>query len=90
MLGIPFQCSARKGAALPQVDGVKGEGVAGNPARRHGHAPVDGGGQNEAVVIVGVLADEIHASGGVRRSLGVAVGGLSEGGKDSFVVQLHF
>jgi len=57
---------------------VQGEGVAGNPSAGQGDATIDGGGQHEAFVVVGVLADEIHAPRGKRRGCCVVVGGLTE------------
>ncbi|MNK49904.1 hypothetical protein D3C87_687700 [compost metagenome] len=41
-------------------------------AHRDGHLAVDGGGEDEAVVIVGMLTDQVHSSGAPGRDLGGA------------------
>ena len=53
----------RERVVLPQVGGVRGDRVVGAVGRLHRHARGDGERQAQAVVVVGVLADEVHAAG---------------------------
>ncbi len=40
------------------------------PGGQHPRVPIDGAGKDEAAVVVGVLADQVHPAGSTGRQLG--------------------
>ena len=71
-----LQVGRRPGLQRPQP-----QPAAGPPAGRDQHQPVDRGRQHEAVVVVGVLPDQVDPPRGRPDALGVAPGALGEGGR---------
>ena len=75
MSRVALEPRARECTAFAEIERVQREGVARYAAGGDRHAAVDGGRQDEALVVVGVLADQVHPPGGERRDLRVVAGG---------------
>jgi hypothetical protein len=58
----PAGVGEREGILLAEVDGVGADLVAGERLRRHGHPALDRERQRQPVVVVRVLADQVHAA----------------------------
>ncbi len=71
MSRVPRQPAAGERAALAEIDGVQGEGLAGTRRAATATPRSTAAGQDEAFVVVGVLADQVHAPG--REGHGVRV-----------------
>ena len=60
---IVFDIVQAKGDLLAEIAGAQADAMVGPGSQGNAHAALDGHGQDEAIVVVGVFADEVDAAG---------------------------